>query len=197
MTRNLTIGEQIVLLSLDESSGELREAPLRVSLALSSAALLELELPGNQVSPAAAAMDERRRSHPEETPREWLLAVRETALDAAYQGLLEKEIVKAQGRKVLGAFGSVKHPVVDSSELVALRGRLTAVLAEGQEPDERTTVLLAVLHHSGLTAVLPQVSGLDERLTALTEGQGQAAELGESIRTTIGALTAVIASTAL
>ncbi|MDX3387411.1 GPP34 family phosphoprotein [Streptomyces niveiscabiei] len=194
MTTNLTTGEQIVLLALDEKTGDLREAPLRVSLAASAAALLELELPEPR-SAAAGLMDEHRRAHPEETPREWLLAVREPALDAAYQGLLEKGIVQEQGRRVLGAFGSVKHPVTDPSELVALRGRLTAVLAEGQEPDERTAVLLAVLRHSGLTAVLPQ--GFDERLTALTEEQGQAAELGDAIRTTIGALTAVIATAAL
>ncbi|MFM9611513.1 GOLPH3/VPS74 family protein [Streptomyces niveiscabiei] len=197
MTTNLTIGEQIVLLALDEKTGELREAPLRVSLAASAAALLELELPSGPTPQSAAAglMDEHRRAHPEETPREWLLAVREPALDAAYQGLLEKGIVQEQGRRVLGAFGSVKHPVTDPSELVALRGRLTAVLADGQEPDERTAVLLAVLRHSGLTAVLPQ--GFDERLTALTEEQGQAAELGDAIRTTIGALTVVIATAAL
>ncbi|WP_338684749.1 GPP34 family phosphoprotein [Streptomyces acidiscabies] len=197
MTTQLTIGEQIVLLALDEKTGELREAPLRVSLAASAAALLELELPTGPapVSAAAGAMDEHRRTHPDETPREWLLAVREPALDAAYQGLLAKGIVQEQGRRVLGAFGSVKHPVIDTSELVALRGRLTAVLAEGQEPDERTAVLLGVLRHSGLTAVLPQ--GFDERLTALTEGQGQAAELGDAIRITIGALATVIATTAL
>lgn len=197
MTTQLTIGEQIVLLALDEKTGDLREAPLRVSLAASAAALLELKLPTGPApaSAAATAMDEHRRAHPDETPREWLLAVREPALDAAYQGLLAKGIVREQGRRVLGAFGSVKHPVIDTSELVALRGRLTAVLAQGQEPDERTAVLLGVLRHSGLTAVLPQ--GFDERLTALTEGQGQAAELGDAIRITIGALATVIATTAL
>ncbi|MFE2419624.1 GPP34 family phosphoprotein [Streptomyces hokutonensis] len=196
MTTNLTIGEQIVLLALDEKTGELREAPLRVSLAASAAALLELELPGTPVSPAAAAMDEHKRNHPEETPREWLLAVREAALDAAYQGLLEKGLVREEGRRVLGVFGSVKHPVTDPSELAALRGRLTSVLAEGQDPDERTAALITVLHHSGLKAVLPQGPALDDRLTAITEGQGRAAALGDSIRTTIAALTAVIAASA-
>ncbi|PAK24060.1 hypothetical protein CJD44_25000, partial [Streptomyces sp. alain-838] len=46
MTEDLTIGERIVLLALDEKAGTLREAPLRVSLAVSAAALLELSSSG-------------------------------------------------------------------------------------------------------------------------------------------------------
>ncbi|MFF2522157.1 GOLPH3/VPS74 family protein [Streptomyces liangshanensis] len=219
MTEDLTIGERIVLLALDEETGALREAPLRVSLAVSAAALLELSVSGHLTErdgalvpagaptppdadpgSAAEAMAEHVRSHPDETPREWLLAVREPAMDAAYRGLLEKGLVRAQGRRVLGAFGSVKHPVTGLSELAALRGRLSAVLAEGQAPDEATAVLITLLHHAGLRAVLPDGSGAeshDEVLTAIAEGQGQAAGLGDTIRATFAALTAVIASSAL
>jgi hypothetical protein len=215
MTKDLTIGEQIVLLALDEETGTLREAPLRVSLAVSAAALLELSMSGylterdgalvaagasTPVDPAAAAMAEHVRSHPEETPREWLLAVREQALGTAYKGLSEKGLVREQGRRVLGAFGSVKYPVTGQSELTALRGRLAAVLAQGQDPDERTAALITVLHHAGLKAVLPQGPGAEapeSRLTAIAEGQGPAAALGDTIRTTVAALTAVIASSAL
>lgn len=79
MTEDLTIGEQIVLLALDEETGTLREAPLRVSLAVSAAALLELSFSGylterdgtlvvagasTPVDPAAAAMAEHMQSHP-------------------------------------------------------------------------------------------------------------------------------------
>ncbi|MET9828027.1 GPP34 family phosphoprotein [Streptomyces sp. NPDC006385] len=214
MTEDLTIGEQIVLLALDEETGTLREAHLRVSLAVSAAALLELSFSGylterdgalvvaggsTPVDPAAAAMAEHMRSHPEETPREWLLAVREQALDTAYQGLLEKRLVREQGRRVLGAFGSVKHPVTGLSELAALRARLAAVLAQDQDPDERTAALITVLHHAGLQTVMPQSPGAEAReyrLAAIAEGQGQAAALGDTIRTTVAAITAVIASTA-
>ncbi|GAA2504870.1 GOLPH3/VPS74 family protein [Streptomyces longisporus] len=215
MTKDLTIGEQIVLLTLDEETGTLREAPLRVSLAVSAAALLELSFSGylaehdgtlvvagatTPADPAAAAVAGHIQSHPEETPREWLLAVREQALDTAYQGLLEKGLVREEGRRVLGAFGSVKHPVTGLSELVALRGRLTAVLAQGQDPDERTAALITVLHHAGLKTALtqgPRAEAPENRLIAIAEGQGPAAALGDTIRTTVAALTAVIASSAL
>ncbi|MFC9128258.1 GPP34 family phosphoprotein [Streptomyces sp. NPDC057099] len=131
---------------------------------------------------------------------EWLLAVREQALDTVYQGLLEKQLIREQGRRVLGAFGSVKYPVTGLSELVALRGRLAAELVQGQGPDERTAALITVLHHAGLEAVLPHGPGAvapEYRLTAIAEGQGPAAALGDTIRTTVAALTAVIASSAL
>ncbi|MER7487786.1 GPP34 family phosphoprotein [Streptomyces sp. NPDC126497] len=215
MTEDLTMGEQIVLLALDEETGTLREAPLRVSLAVSAAALLELGFSGflterdgalvptgapTPVDPAAAAMAEHLRSRPGETPREWLLAVREQTLGAAYRGLSEKGLVREQGRRVLGAFGSVKYPVTGLSERAALCGRLTAVLTRGQEPDERAAALITVLHHAGLRAVLPRDPGEEvpeERLTAIAGGQGSAAALGDTIRTTVAALTAVIASSAL
>ncbi|MGC9479807.1 GOLPH3/VPS74 family protein [Streptomyces sp. WG4] len=215
MTEDLTIGERIVLLALDEKAGTLREAPLRVSLAVSAAALLELSSSGGlterdgtlvvtgastSADPAAAAMAEHVRGHPEETPREWLLAVREQALETAYRGLSEKGLVREQGRRVLGAFGSVKHPVTGVSELSALRGRLAAVLAEGQDPDERTAALITVLYHAGLQAVMTQGSGdgvPESRLAEIAEGQGSAAALGDTIRTTVAALTAGIAASAL
>lgn len=215
MTEDLTIGERIVLLALDEETGTLREAPLRVSLAVSAAALLELSLSGSlaerdgalavagastSADPAASAMAEHVRSHPEESPREWLLAVREQALDTAYRGLSEKGLVREQGRRVLGAFGSVKYPVTGLSELAALRGRLADVLARNQDPDEHTAALITVLHHAGLQTVMARgLRGevLEDRLTSIAEGQGSAATLGDTIRTTVAALTAVIAASAL
>ncbi|MFD8913106.1 GPP34 family phosphoprotein [Streptomyces sp. NPDC059575] len=220
MAEDLTIGEHIVLLALDEKTGTLREAPLRVSLAASAAALLELGFSGHLTErdgtldvagastpsdPAAAAMAERVRSRPGETPRERLMAVREQALDAAYKGLAEKGLVRERrrGRRVLGVFGvfgSVRYPVTGLSELTALRGELTATLVRGQEPDGRVAALITLLHHAGLQAVLPQDSGAEtseDRLNAIAEGHRAAAALGDTIRTTIAALTLAIASAAL
>ena len=185
----LTIGERIVLLALDEKSGKLRESPVKVALAVAAAGLLEPE------SAAGGIVAERRREHPRETTRDLLLAVREAALDSAYQGLVEKGVVTEQGRRVLGAFGSVKHPVSDASELVALKERLDAVLVEGQEPDEVTAALVTVVHRSGLEGLLPQGDGSGERLAAITGGQ--AAELGDTVRGTFTSLAAVIAATTI
>ncbi|MFI9753296.1 GOLPH3/VPS74 family protein [Streptomyces collinus] len=211
------MGQQVVLLALDEESGTLRQAPLRVSLAVSAAALLELTFAGHVMvrdgalvpartsapaptDPAAAAMSQRMRSHPEETPREWLLAVREQSLAAAYDGLLAKQLVREQGRRVLGAFGSIRHPVTDITVLAALRERLAAVLTQGQDPEERTAALITVLHHAGLQPAMTvgvDAAVAERRFAAIAEGQGSAAALGETVRNTVAALLAVIAASAL
>lgn len=215
MDSQLTMGEQIVLLALDERSGELREPPLRVGLAVSAATLLGLTFSGHVVvrdgalaaaplpppaDPVEAAMAEQLRSHPEAKPQAWLLAVREQALTAAYDGLLAKGLVREEGRKVLGVFGSVTYPVKDTATAETLRARLAAVVLAGQEPDERTAALVTVLHHAGLRAVLvpdEQAGAAEAGFAAIDAGQGPAATLGEAVRTAVAALTAVIAVSGL
>lgn len=215
MDSQLTMGEQIVLLALDERSGELREPPLRVGLAVSAATLLGLTFSG-QVEvregklaaaplpppgdPVEAAMAEQLREHPEAKPQAWLLAVREQALAAAYAGLLAKGLVREEGRKLLGVFGSVRYPVTDTATAETLRARLAAVVLAGREPDERTAALVTVLHHAGLRAVVvpdEQADAAEAGFAAIDAGQGPAATLGEAVRTAVAALTAVIAVSGL
>jgi hypothetical protein len=211
------IGEQIVLLALDEETGRLREAPLRVSLAVAAGALAGLALSGHVVlregaftvarasapaDPVAAVLVQHLREHPGDEPRAWLLAVRERALAAAYEGLLARRVVRERGRRVLGAFGTVTYPVVVPQARAALLGRLDAVLARGQDPDARTAALITVLHHAGLHALLPTGAGADADATAarraavaaLAEGQASAAALGETVRTTVASIAAVVAA---
>ncbi|QNP72666.1 GPP34 family phosphoprotein [Streptomyces roseirectus] len=210
MIEGLTVGERIVLLALDEESGELREAPLRVALAASAAVLVELRLAGELVErdgsfvvvgvpaeTAGAVVAERVRSHAGETAREVLLGVREEVLDAVYRELSGKGLVREEGRRVLGAFGSVRHPVTGTAELAALREELADVVVGGQEPGERTAALVAVLHHAGLRSLLPGGAEAEARVAAIAEGQTTAAALGDTIRATVAALTAVIAASAL
>jgi hypothetical protein len=215
MDSQLTMGEQIVLLALDEEGGTLREPPLRVGLAVSATALLGLTFSGHVVArdgalvaaplpppddPVAAAMAEQVRSHPEAKPQTWLLAVREQALTAAYDGLFAKRLVREEGRRVLGVFGSTRYPVTDAAAAEALRGQLAAVLVDGREPDERTAALIAVLHHAGLRAVMvpdADAAAAEARLAAIDEERGPAAALGEAVRTAVAALTAVIAVSGL
>ncbi|MET7270881.1 GPP34 family phosphoprotein [Streptomyces flaveolus] len=92
------------------------------------------------------------------------------------------------------------HPVTAGEELTALRGRLASAVAHGQAADERIAAVIAVLHHAGLLAVLRHHLGEEElkaRLASAAEQQASAAELGDTIRTTVAALTAVIAVSAL
>ncbi|MEU0846847.1 GPP34 family phosphoprotein [Streptomyces flaveolus] len=83
---------------------------------------------------AAAARFELLCSQPEETSRDWLLAVREQALGAAFEGLTEKGLVREEGRRVLGVFGSVTRPVTAGEELTALRGGWRPLLRTARPP---------------------------------------------------------------
>ncbi|MEU0846846.1 hypothetical protein ABZ387_02600 [Streptomyces flaveolus] len=77
---------------------------------------------------------------------------------------------------------------------------MASAVAHGQAADERTAAVIAVLHHAGLQAVLRHHLGAEElkaRLASAAEQQASAAELGDTIRTTVAALTAVIAASAL
>ncbi|MFT9821196.1 GOLPH3/VPS74 family protein, partial [Lysinibacillus sp. NPDC056185] len=141
MNAGLTRGEQIVLLGLDEQDGTPHEQ-LRVGCAVAAAPLLQLVLSGQVVArdgalilsgrpssqdPLTSAVAEQMRAHPEAKPQAWLLAVRDQAVTAAYAGLLSKGLVRQEGRKVLGVFGSHRYPVTDPSVPQALRGELAAV----------------------------------------------------------------------
>ncbi|MFI6207414.1 GPP34 family phosphoprotein [Streptomyces sp. NPDC051041] len=188
-----------------------------MSLAVSAAASLELTLTGHAVvrdgalvpartsapapaDPAAAVMAEHMRNHPEETFREWLLAVREQEFVAVYGGLSARQLVRRQDRRVLGAFGSIRYPVTDLAVLVALRERLAAALTQDRNSNERIAALITVLHHAGLRSVMSHsadTAAAESRFVAIAEGQGPAAALAETVRDTVAALAAVIAEPAL
>ena len=211
MRSELTLGEQVVLLGLEEDSGTLRE-PLRVGFAVAAAPLLELTRSGHVVvrdgklvaaetappaDPVAAALAEQVHKRPDASPQAWLLAVREPALSAAYEGLLDQGLVREEGKRVLGVFGSHRYPVADPAVPEALRRELAAVVLEGPKPEDQTAALIALLHHAGLHAVaLPtaDATAVEARMADIAEGQGPADKLGEAVQSALRALVVLTAS---
>lgn len=212
MRTGLTLGEQVVLLGLEEDSGTLRE-PLRVGFAVAAAPLLELTRSGHVVvrdgklvaaetapptEPVAAALAEQLRERPDASPQVWLLAIRERALSAAYEGLQSKGLVREEGKRVLGVFGSHRYPVTDPAVPADLRRELATVVLEGQEPDAETAALIALLHHAGLHAlVLPDADdakAVEARMGAIAEGQGPADQLGDAVQSALRALVVLTAA---
>lgn len=215
MGSGLTVGEQVVLLALDEESGTLREPPLRVGLAVAAVPLLELARAGHVVvnngklvaatlpptdkpeDPMAAAMAEQVRSHRDATAHAWLLAVRDQALSAAYAGLLAKGLVHQEGRRVLKAFGTIRYPVTDPDVPAALRSELATVVLDSRKPAEQTAVLIAVLHHAGLHAVAlsdAETTAVEARMAEVAKELEPATALGEAVRCALAAIAVVIAA---
>ncbi|MFB7322211.1 GPP34 family phosphoprotein [Streptomyces sp. NPDC056190] len=211
MDAGLTVREQIVLLGLDTRDGTPREQ-LRVGCAVAAAPLLRLVLSGGVVErdgrlvavqrpgkeePLASAVTEQIGQRPEAKPQAWLLAIRDQALTAAYGSLLAKGLVRQEGRKVLGAFGSHRYPVTDPSVPAALRGELTAVVLAGAAPAQETAELIALLHHAGLHGLaLPDEDPAKTvpRMAEVAAGLGPTETVGRAVSAALAAVAVFLAS---
>ncbi|MFD6421986.1 GPP34 family phosphoprotein [Streptomyces sp. NPDC060198] len=209
MDTGLTVGERIALLGLDQRDGAPHD-PLRVGAAVAAAPLLRLVRCGAVVAhegrlvaadrpapeePLAAAVAARMREHPEARPQAWLLAVRDQAVTAAYDGLRAKGVVRREGRKVLGAFGSYRYPVIDASAPRALRSELAGVVLDGATAGPETAELITLLHHAGLHArALPDADPavVKKRMGELAAGTGASGAVGEAVSAALAALTVLL-----
>lgn len=146
-----TLGEELLLLSLDEESGSEKEAE-RTGWAVAAALLVELALAdriavdGEKVSvrspapvgnpgldPALARIVEHREPRP---VKDWMHALKKDAVGEARAGLLEKGLVREETRKVLGLFPVRRYPEADGSAEAAVRRRLDAAVLHTPPADE-------------------------------------------------------------
>ncbi|MEU6803104.1 GOLPH3/VPS74 family protein [Streptomyces neyagawaensis] len=182
-----TLGEEILLLSLDDSTGEARQ-PLRTPFAIAAAALLERALAGGPED-AALPVDADK----------WINEQRGAEYDRALRGLLDKGLIREEKRRLLLVFRTTVHPEADGTVEAALRGRLAAVVLEGREPDHRTAALITLLHHAELRELaFPDLE--KERSTAVERRMTEIAErhwadpalrrMAETAAATSAALTA-------
>ena len=211
MDAGLTVGEQLVLLGLDEADGTPREQ-LRVGCAVAAAPLLDLVRSGRVVErdgglalasesapeePQASAIADQMRRNPEAKPQAWLLAVRDQAVTAAYDGLLAKGVVRQEGRKRLGVFGSYRYPVAAPSVLTALRAELSAVLLDGAEPAADTAEVITLLHRAGLGALaLPDADPerIAPRMAEVAAALEPAGTVGDAVAAAFAAMAVLLTS---
>ncbi|MFF4505510.1 GPP34 family phosphoprotein [Streptomyces sp. NPDC001401] len=165
-----TLGEQILLLALDDTTGKAEQQP-QAEYMISAAALLELALAGRirigdgkvvlqDATPlGAAALDAplariagQDQQDDKGDAQKWVFGLRKEAYEAARQGLLDKGLIREEQRRVLGLFRTSRFPEADGSVEAALRRTLDQVVLAGRDPDERTAALLVLLHHGGLHA---------------------------------------------
>ncbi len=169
MTMNITLGEQILLLCLDDS-GSVRQQPTAEYM-IAAGALLELamadrvRLDGKRLVPAdttatgSVALDpvlarlaEPAKAKPDDV-QEWIFALGKDAFTAARQGLLDKGLVREEHGRTLGIIKTTRYPETDVGARSEVRRVLDAVVLEGQEPDERTAALITLIHHGDLHGI--------------------------------------------
>ncbi|ULR51998.1 GOLPH3/VPS74 family protein [Streptomyces deccanensis] len=157
-----TLGEEILLLSLDDTTGEAR-LPLRTPYAIAAAALLERALSGagDAVDGAEGAGGSGEGALPDDIGK-WLHEHRTAEYEAALRGVLDKGLIRKEKRRVLLVFRTTRYPEADGTVESALRGRLAEVVLEGAEPDPRTAALISLLHHGELqTLAFPDADSED------------------------------------
>lgn len=187
--RQLTLAEEVMLLSLDDDTGAGRQKE-GAAWALAGGALVELVLAGRlevgderlevvdgsplgvpHLDGALAAVGDEGTSLKTRTGLE---RVRKGIADATTHALVERGLLREERKKVLGLFPVTRYPEADGAPEEALRRRLAAVVLEGADPDERTAALVALLHGARLRALaFPGEDGraVEQRMKHIAEGQ--------------------------
>lgn len=210
------IAEDLLLLLLDDESGKPQTSQLK--LALGGAVLVELAL-----AEAVAVEDKssmwrsaKVRPVPGPEPEDPVLAAglhtvaekersAQDLVDRLGKGLPEllgerlaqRGILERRDDKLLGLFARTRWPARDVSHEEDVRGRLTAVLCAGADPDPRTGALVALLYavdrahktvpHEGLSG-----GQVRKRAKQVSEGQWAAVAVKRAIDAITAATTAAV-----
>ncbi|WP_329384535.1 GOLPH3/VPS74 family protein [Streptomyces sp. NBC_01716] len=210
-----TLGEQLLLLSLDDESGAEKQAA-NVAYAIAAASLVELALAGrvevhdDQVTVRDAAPlgdptldaaladlsgDQKRK--PRRT-KEWIEHLKKGAVAGTTKSLVGKGLLREEKKKVLGLFPVRRYPEADGSVEAALRQRLDEVVMRGADPDERTASLVALLHGAKLHGLLyqkPQLATARTNMEKIAHGQWAGPAVRQAVKAAEDALTAIVVVT--
>ncbi|MFD0273407.1 GPP34 family phosphoprotein [Kitasatospora sp. NPDC127111] len=207
----VTLGEEVMLLSLDDESGQAKDK-WAAACAVASGLLLELARAGRvgvddgllevtDASPTGDALLDGRLERiaawaptsRSATVANWLRKEQWKTVEATLTSLRERGIVTEERHRVLGLFPVRRYPEADGTVERELRGRLARVVLEGAEPDERTGALIGLLHGARLHGLafpdLPR-GQVEPRMAAIAEGQWAGDAVRDAIRTTQAALVA-------
>ncbi|MFE7096313.1 GOLPH3/VPS74 family protein [Streptomyces erythrochromogenes] len=217
MGTTITLAEEIMLLSLDDESGAVRQRQA-VAPALAGAILLELVL-AERVSISGKHL-ELRSTEPTGEPllddrlrlmetwlrrlsrrrvADWLMKDYMKATSPVLERLGERGLVAEQVRKVLGVFPQRRYPEVDGTVERALRERLAAAVLGNAQPDDRTAGLIALLHGAKLHRLAfpgHSPAAVKPRMAEIADGQWAAEGVRAAIRDMQAAMVVIMAATA-
>ncbi|MEI5598400.1 GOLPH3/VPS74 family protein [Streptomyces brasiliscabiei] len=149
-----TLGEEILLLSLDDTTGE-AWLSMRTPYVIAAAALLERCL--SDGTDGIDGIDGTDGAVLPEDAGKWIHAHRTEEYETALRGVVDKGLIREEKRRVLLVFRTTRYPEADGTVEAVLRGRLAEVVLRGAEPDPRTAALISLLHHGDLhTLAFPE-----------------------------------------
>lgn len=222
--REVLIAEDLLLLLTDDTSGRLQTPGDQVDTALGGALLVELTLLG-RVGPSGdddpsgpglvvvrdptavpdPLLDEALRQLTGvqgRRPASVVPPLGSGLLDRLYGRLVQRGILRAEKRRVLGVFPTRSWPTEVVEHERALRRRIGTALARGRAEDERTAALISLLHALQAVPVVldADAPGVDRQQAernaqAIAEGDWGSAAVRQAIDETMAAV--MVTSTAV
>ncbi|WP_030455210.1 GOLPH3/VPS74 family protein [Herbidospora cretacea] len=209
------IAEDVLLLGYDEKKGKPTIGPIGLNAGLAGALLAELAIMGRLSladkkvvvtdptpvgEPELDAALARIAAEAEVRKPEWWVDKLDGAKlrERLLVRLVEGGVLSEERGKILGLFTTVKYPELDGSVEKAVRTRVESVL-DGAEPDERTAVLIGIMHATKALGTL--FPGADEaRVKEITQGDWAGEGVKEAVRAVEAAVlmiltTAVVVTT--
>ena len=183
----MLLAEDLLLLVTDDASGRLSAPADRVDAGLGGANLVELTLrnkvdltgeqdpgkPGRIIvrdpsPPGDAILDralETVTAYQAKRPSTVIRPLSKNLRRTLYERLAGHGVVRAERRKVFGAFPSLRWPAQDASHEAEVRRLMTQALVQQVAPDTRTAALIALVHAVGCVdkIVDPRQHGLSKR----------------------------------
>ncbi|BAG21590.1 GPP34 family phosphoprotein [Streptomyces griseus] len=215
----VSLGEEIMLLSLDDATGAAKgETAARWGVA--AGMLLELAMAGRVTvkggrvevfdpSPTGDALLDGRLDrlarwvHGASSSRkvtDWLTRDQAKGSQDVVDSLVGRGLVTEEKHRALGVFPVRRYPEADGTVERELRARLADVVLHEAEPDARTSSLVALLHATGMhPQAFPGVprKRIAPRMARIAEGHWAGVSVGEAIRDVRAAISAVTLVTVL
>ncbi|WP_405614851.1 GPP34 family phosphoprotein [Streptomyces sp. NBC_01508] len=210
-----TLGEQLLLLSLDDESGSEKQSA-NVAFAIAAASLVELALAGRvevdgdrvtvrdaaplddpTLDAALADLSGQDKRGPR-TTKAWIEHLKKGAVAGTTRSLVAKGLVREETKKVLGLFPVRRYPEADGSVESALRRRLDEIVMRGAAPDERTASLVALLHGAKLHGLLyekPELATAKVNMETVAHGQWAGPAVRQAVKAAEDALTTIVVLT--
>ena len=211
--KHLTLADEIVVLMLDDTSGEIKPGCLAVAgVAIAAGVLMELALVGridtdleslfvvDRTLLGDALLDDillEVAGEPRTQPSAWWidqLSTRHGDLVERVLGrLVASGILKEEERKFLWVFSRRAYPPVSGREEREAKARLMSVLFNDEVPDPRDTLLLGLAKSTGVLAAI-LASDEYEKAGARIAEVAALEEIGRAVGVVTGQVRDAVAS---
>lgn len=219
MNPPLTLLEEVVLLSLDDTTGaHLPLMPQAIGYGLAGAVLGDLEMAGRLktetkrvevinadpvgnalLDPWLKRISDEEKAHPLAYWLDVFSNERHALENSALERLIERGILKRQDKKILWVIGLRRYPTIHNEERVEVKTRLAALIQSEDHPSHFDATLISLLRGCYL---ISEVFGADllenrsDRINAIADADPVGRQVAVATREALDALMLAQSSTA-